>query len=471
LGAWAPVLLDARAVTDLGYQLSVAGIAALIASERLARRLLARPGVAARVGGGWRAQGVRALLASSVATAASAPLVAWHFGRISIVAPLTNLAAAPVVAVLQPALFLALLLAPVMSLASFVADAAHPMLLLFDAAATAGAAVPHGALSVSPTLATAVLAGVASAALLLACVSRHTGRPLALALAATAAALWLPLLPGGRREVELHMMDVGQGDALALRTPAGRWILFDAGRASRGGSDDGRRVVIPYLRRRGGDVAAFVLSHPHLDHVGGAASVVRSLRPRTFWDGAYVGTSESYRAALAEAVRQRIAWRRVRPGDSVSVDGVVLRFLAPDSAWMQSLDDANEASVVALARYGAVRFLLVGDAERGEEAWLLAHARDELRAEVLKVGHHGSMTSTSPGFLEAVRPRVALVSVGPGNSYGHPSAAVLGSLVEAGAAVLRTDHLGSVVVRTDGRRLRVEVEGEEWEPSARSATP
>jgi competence protein ComEC len=231
-------------------------------------------------------------------------------------------------------------------------------------------------------------------------------------------------------------------------------------------------VIIPYLRRRGGDVAAFVLSHPHADHVGGAATVLRALHPAAFWDGAYVSGGEPYRAALTEAARRGLAWRRVHPGDSLAVDGVAVRFLAPDSAWAAGLSDANEASVVALVCYGAVRFLLVGDAERDEEAWLLAHGRDgELRADVLKVGHHGSVTSTGPAFLAAVRPRIALVSVGAGNAYGHPSPAVLRDLAAAGATVLRTDQVGSLVVRTDGTTLSLRVEGDEWELPPRSGTP
>ena len=110
----------------------------------------------------------------------------------------------------------------------------------------------------------------------------------------------------------------------------------------------------------------------------------------------------------------------------------------------------------------------VGDAERPEEDWLVARYGDSLRADVLKVGHHGSSTSSSAEFLDAVRPRIALVSVGVGNSYGHPSAAVMATLAGRGAQVLRTDRLGTIVVRTDGRRLLVDANGESWELPASS---
>lgn len=455
VGAWVPLLLDARTVMDLGYQLSVVGIAGLIASGALAAKWLT-PHM-----DGTRLSLASVLLASTVATIVSAPLVTWHFGRLSLVAPLTNLVATPLIGVAQPALFLALLLAPAAPLAAFVADAVHPLLVAFDRIATIGAGLPLASVAVAPTLATAVIAGVACAAIVVACISYYPARALIVVGAALVLTVWLPVTPSGERAVELHMIDVGQGDAVAIRTPLGRWLLFDAGRAWRGG-DDGQRVVIPYLRRRGGDLAAFVLSHPHSDHLGGSAAVLRALRPAVFWDGAYLAGSRHYSQSLSAAYQLGVPWRRVRPNDSLEVDGVTVRFLAPDSAWMRTLTDANEASVVALVRYGAVRFLLVGDAEKLEEEWLLRNHGEALRAEVLKVGHHGSNTSTSPAFLAAVRPRLALISVGADNSYGHPSPDVVNALAAAGATVMRTDRLGSVIVRTDGRTIEVTAGGGSW---------
>jgi competence protein ComEC len=140
----------------------------------------------------------------------------------------------------------------------------------------------------------------------------------------------------------------------------------------------------------------------------------------------------------------------------------VVTLLAPDSAWAASLADANLASTVALVRVGGVRILFTGDAEGPEEDWLLAHAPDALRADILKVGHHGSATSTTRDFLAAVRPRLALVSVGAGNHYGHPSADVMRALLERGAALVRSDLSGSVVVRIDGPAIEVEARGSRW---------
>jgi competence protein ComEC len=449
LGALIP-LYDAHTVTNLGWQLSVAGFAALTAAGIWARRNLPHD---LR---GWRRTIARDLAVSILATIVSAPLVAWAFGRLSLIAPLTNIAASPVIALLQPMLFLALATGPVHSVAQFVATAAHPLLYALDGVARIGAAIPFGSITVAPTLGVAVAFGIASAALVVAAASRKHAAGAALIVAAIAAttAIWWNAAPAGNGFAELHMIDVGQGDAIAIRTPRGRWILVDAGRTWNGG-DAGRSIVVPYLRRFGGDLELFVLSHPHADHVGGAATVLRALHPPAYRDGAFAGGSASYRQSLTAATSLGVAWSRVHPGDSLAIDGVGITFLAPDSAWTANLHDPNLASTIALVQYGEIRFLLTGDAETPEESWLLAHAASELHADVLKVGHHGSSTSSSAAFLDAVHPRVALVSVGVGNSYGHPSEQVMRDLTSRGIAVLRTDQLGTIVVRTDGHMLRV----------------
>jgi competence protein ComEC len=455
IGAATP-LVSPRSVLDVGYQLSVIGVAALIAAGSLVRRAVPR-----RIAG-WRRTLIAGLVVSTVATIVSAPLVAWTFGRISLVGPLTNLAAAPLMTLAQPMLFLGLLLAPIPPLAALVGDAAHPLLVGFDTIALAGASVPGGWMVVSPTVTSALLAAVASVSIIIACVSRFPGRAMLVGAVAVACLVWSGFMPVGNGFTEVHVIDVGQGDAIGLRTPHGSWVLLDAGRAWHGG-DAGRSVVLPYLTRRGGGLVAFILSHPHTDHVGGAATVISALHPSYYYDAAFAGDADAYRESLVRAREAGTDWHRVHPNDSLTVDGVVIRFLGPDSSWTAALTDPNLASTIVLVRVGGVRMLLVGDAERPEEEWLVAHYGDSLRADVLKVGHHGSSTSSSAPFLDAVRPRIALVSVGTGNSYGHPSAAVMATLAARGAQVLRTDRLGTIVVRTDGRRLTIVANGESWD--------
>lgn len=453
VGAAAP-LWDPRTAVDLGWQLSVAGTAALIAGSALAKRSIPTE---------WR--GVRRGLAvagivSVVATAVTAPLVAWSFGRIALLGPVTNLLADPVMALLQPLLFLALAV-PVHAVEALTADATHALLAAFDAIARAASSIPFAAPAALPTVPGAVAAGVASVALIVACVARRPARAVLLGAVGVAVLIVEPIVPRRAGAPELHMLDVGQGDALALRTGRGRWIVVDAGRHWDGG-DAGRATVAPYLAHLGGEVALFVLSHPHADHVGGAASLFALRRPARFLDPGFVGTTPAYRSALAEARARGIPWQRVHPGDSLVVDDVVLTALAPDSVWASQLRDANLASTVLLARAGGWRVLFTGDAEAAEEEWLLERAPHAVRADVLKVAHHGSSTSSTTAFLEAVRPRIALVSVGAHNTYGHPDDDVMQALQASGVTTLRTDRLGTVILRFLPGGIEVETRGAEW---------
>jgi competence protein ComEC len=456
LGALIPVLVDSRAPLDLGWQLSVIGVVALAASARLMKRLNWR-------GGGWKATLRREVAASIIASVVSAPLVAWYFGTISLIAPLANIFAAPLIGVVQPTLFLAAICAPSLPVARFFAGASHPLLAMLDGVARTASAPSWAAVSVAPTLNQTLLGAGIIAALLCAMVQQQYARPLLISSACAALLLWHDMLPRlASGHMELHLLDVGQGDAIAIRTPHGHWILVDGGGGAPG-VDQGRRVVLPYVQRYGGPVDAFVLSHPHLDHVGGAPALIGALRPAHYFDGAFAGGTEAYRASLESAATHKLRWQRVHPGDTSRIDGVLLRFLAPDSAWTAHLDDANLASTIVRVEYGDVAMLLVGDAELPEEAWLLEHTSAEwLRADVLKVGHHGSRTSSGAAFLDAVQPRLALISVGRGNRYGHPSPDVLQEFARRQVAVLRTDVAGTTVVRTDGRDISISTAARSW---------
>ena len=465
LGALLPTIVDSAAPLDLGWQLSVLGVFSLAASGKLIRRL-------GWTGGGWKRALRREFVTSIIASAASAPLIAWYFGVVSIVAPIANLIAAPLITLLQPTLFLALACAPSLAVARFVASAAHPVLALLDQIAVEAARPTWAAVSLSPTLTQALLAGVATMALLAAMVHREPATPLLVAALGVVTFAWQNLiLRRGSGLLELHMLDVGQGDAIALRTPHGSWIIVDAGGGAPG-VDRGRRTVLPYIRTRGGDVSAFVLSHPHLDHVGGAPAIIGATRPAQYFDAAFAGGTDAYRASLESAAVYGVRWQRVHPGDTTSIDGVRLRFLAPDSVWTASLTDANLASTVLRVEFGDVSFLLVGDAERPEEQWLLDHTPPEfLRADVLKVGHHGSKTSSGAEFLSAVNPRLALVSVGRGNSYGLPSPQVIREYQDRRIPLLRTDVAGTTVVRTDGHSLLIATAARHWSLPSRDSLP
>lgn len=485
LGAAVPTV-QPLVVTDLGWQLSVGGMAALVAARAVRRawRQGARLRPAHRDAPGmfrWRQHShecwvwlgtrhgtsgwlVSEITTGVIATVVTAPIIAWTFGRVSLIAPLSNLVAGPIIAVLQPALFLGLLGALSLPGAwrALIPDATQPLMALLDVVATAAAAMPGAVLPVAPMLATAVGTGVAAALFVRGTAHRRLMPWLVAACAIVVVTIVAPLFTRRTGHFEMHVLDVGQGDAVALRLPSGRWVLVDAGPRWQGG-DAGRRTVVPYVRRHGGDVALFVLSHAHDDHAGGASSVVRALGVPRWWEPAFVSTSPGYRQALNDLRREGALWERVRPGTEWHMDSVTLSVLAPDSAWTEAQNDANETSVVLKVRYGQHHFLLTGDAERDEEQWLLdQYAPEVLAADVLKLGHHGSRTSSTPAFLNAVQPRVAIASVGAGNRYGHPATETLLALHDRHTPVLRTDRDGTIVVRSDGRELSIMARGERW---------
>jgi len=255
----------------------------------------------------------------------------------------------------------------------------------------------------------------------------------------------------GRRTVELLVIDVGQGDAIAVRTPGARWLLVDAGPPTReAGGDAGAHPVVRALRARGvGSLEALVLTHPDLDHIGGATAVLATLGVRAVYDPALPAPKPDFVAVLDAAASRGVPWRAARAGGRIVLDGVVLEILHPPDSLSPDVE-TNATSVVLRLSYGAFDALLTGDAYADVERALGPKVGP---IEVLKVGHHGSDTSTDSLLLAHARPEVALVSVGRSNRYGHPSPRVLDRLERSGTEVRRTDLEGtlSVVAWPDGR--------------------
>lgn len=256
-------------------------------------------------------------------------------------------------------------------------------------------------------------------------------------------------------------VDVGQGDATLIDLPTGAVMLIDGGGFVGSPLDPGRRVLEPLLRaRRRERIDVMVLSHPHPDHFTGLLHVAQRFEVMQFWDtgqGETQGAGPVY-AQLLEVLREQ-GTRIVRP-DSLcgtrNLGGARLQVLAPCPAF-DPQRGANDNSFVLRLQFGRHAVLLMGDAEREEEHALLRTVPvTSLRADLLKVGHHGSRTSSSPELLRAVRPRLATVSCGMRNSFGHPHAEAMRALAAQGVKTLRLDEVGSVVWTSDGRHSSFE---------------
>ncbi len=462
-------LAEPLAVDDVSFQLSFAATLGLVLLEGPLRAALAS--VLARVAPAALVAPVAENLAvTAAATLAVLPITVATFARVSLVALPANLLAVPAfVPVIVTAAVTALagsLADEAGAVAGYVARAPLRYIVWVGRAASSvpGASVGTGDLAVEAALAACLVLGGAAGLLLRrrarersedAPKSRRLGPalPAAVLLLAFAAFTWSDVLAADGGRLTVSVLDVGQGDAILVRTPGGQTILVDGGPSGRALTAALGRELPAGLRR----IELVVLTHPQDDHVTGLVEVLERYEVGAVLTSSLPGTSAAF-----ESWQQALARRSVRVHEAaagewlVLGEGVRLQVLGPPAPLLSgTADDVNNASIVLRLVYRDVSFLLTGDVAAEGEAALL-RAGGELRSTVLKVAHHGSDGSTTDAFLRAARPRVAAISAGATNSFGHPSPTT--QLRLAGVPFYRTDVNGRIRFETDGRRLWASVE-------------
>ncbi len=398
----------------------------------------------------WGLRFTEAMIVALVVELAMVLPMAVYFHRITVVALPANLFGLPLLAFMLPLALMTFLLGCIHPALALPSEAVTALLLhaiswlihLFGNLAASSLRTPN-----PPTWSLICFAVAWITALWLVRLSRRWKMAgLAAIFVGSLLVLWPVAISRHRGAMEVTAIDVGQGDSLLVVTPDGHTLLVDAGGPVGGPRTDdpqfdiGEEVVSQYLwSRHIRHLDAVALTHAHSDHMGGMPAILINFRPKVLWVGNNPMIPD-YESLLALAAQEKIPVQRMSAGERFMFGGIHVRILAPAAGYHPEARATNDDSLVMRIRYEKTAALLEGDAEAPVEEQMVA--TEPLAAGLLKVGHHGSNTSTTPSFLAAVHPQFAVISAGRHNPFGHPRVSVLDELGSAHVRVYRTDTLG-----------------------------
>lgn len=260
-------------------------------------------------------------------------------------------------------------------------------------------------------------------------------------------------------DLQVHFLDVGQADCALLETD-GHFMMIDAG------NNADADFIVEYLKNEGVEKLDYLIgTHPHEDHIGSLDTVIDSFDIGTVLMPKKSHNTKTFEDVLVSAKEKNLKIQSPKPGQILYFDDLAIEVLAP----IYDYDDLNNCSIVLRVIDGDIEFLFTGDIESKVEADILSRKKD-IEADVLKVAHHGSSSSSIHNFIDAVDPEFAIISVGKDNSYDHPAESTVNTLLHSGADIYRTDENGTVIVSTDGETIKIETEKEK-ENSSKLSVP
>ena len=252
-----------------------------------------------------------------------------------------------------------------------------------------------------------------------------------------------------KSSLTVKVLDIGQGDAILIRV-AGQTVLIDTG------DIEHREKMVAYIKKEGiTTIDKVIITHPHADHLGGMPGILENFTVGHIYDSGKTGTTALYRQYLSAVNKKNVPFTIAIPGSEIIiVNDIKLKIFAPDKSLLAD-EEINNSSIVAKLIYNNFSMLLTGDAEKESEALMLRTYAGELKSNILKAGHHGSNTSSTPEFLKAVGPEAAIISLGANNDYHHPHPSTLKKYEQAKLKVYRTDLDGTITITSDGNTYNI----------------
>lgn len=462
LGVSAMIILlaDSRFLFDAGFILSFSATFSMVwIYEKFDKGIVSKisfdSGTISRIRY-WLTVSLLTTLAAQIGTL---PITVSYFGQIPLISIPVNIVAVPLANISLATGFLQIALSLISETASSFAAEANGLLLALQLMIIKTAAGFQFASFHTPQL--TVTGVLLSYAFLIFIVMSNGMRQLLVRCLTVSMIICIVMIVSASKErpLEITVADVGQGDCILISTPQGRQILVDSGIRTPS-FDSGERTISPLLRRKGiSGLDAIILTHNHADHIGGAEHLLKNLAVGKVLM-THAGSDEKMPSEIIRLCNSNgTEIHYPQAGDiAYTEDGVMFYFLFPDKDFKpaEGVENLNNSSIVFLLKYKETEILFTGDAEKEAEEHLIRKYGEMLKADILKTGHHGSITSSSSGLIKAAMPQAAVVSCGQMNKFGHPSAEVLGRLSHAGAMIFRTDTNGGVKIETDGHMTEME---------------